>query len=791
MSTVAQHKIRDYGPMAAVYFLDKNWNGLTSLQNSSNVIIPEIYDIIDISTRRGVTGVVGNFSITLNNSGDRYFIKDNIDEDISILSTPPAHQALINTEYQKRPYPYKDARDFLDAKFVNLLYSPPGDNNIYPAFSEVNNTTGDTKYYYWKVRPEDLDASTASTADAIELNRTEITGTELTRLEQEARPHSDLYNLYGGDTSKGKPIFEPMQRCVILFSRRIETEKSPYSLITAFTGIVNSVQDTYQENFRKLVISGEDLTKWLRVTLTNMNPAILTENIPEAGADELQIYTKRFANMEGWQIIQALVLGNMDSEKRAIYGAGNYEVIPEYHPSQSVLASQTGAISSDVTSEFGLERSDDNTWIATGENLKTEKGNLFRQDKLHLQLLPGIEMMQGQDGENTGTPYKRFFRQSLNTFSNEFKTNWDIATAVAKETNFEFYADGIGDLWYHQPRFNMQHILTHDTPEAYIIEDEAIITADFTEDDSEVITSMLVTGVMEFVEAEPAILDIKSYYEDIGLVRKYGRRMFTVHHPYLTSNEDCYFFGKSLLYRINAGRFNGSVTIVGRPEINPAWPVYIPYRNMLYYIKSVSHKFTFGSTYTTTLELTYGHKPWEILQEVLDYKTLPPSIAAAIPKDVVVNSAVAGEAASQNISATPGTVSTDRYPLVGARIFEVDPALYRGLGGYILQGNPRAAVFAPFEGTIKMSLDENDNWITIIGTGAYDGYTAQFFGVSPHYLIQEQPVVKNDMLGFSGFLKPVVTDQPDGKIFYAVINRDKGYINPNSIHDPQIPNMGG
>jgi hypothetical protein len=65
-------------------------------------------------------------------------------------------------------------------------------------------------------------------------------------------------------------------------------------------------------------------------------------------------------------------------------------------------------------------------------------------------------------------------------------------------------------------------------------------------------------------------------------------------------------------------------------------------RNMIYYITGISHKFTYGQTFTTTLELKYGRKPWEILPEILDY-AIPPKMSAENPSSAPGDTASAQE----------------------------------------------------------------------------------------------------------------------------------------------------
>ena len=38
---------------------------------------------------------------------------------------------------------------------------------------------------------------------------------------------------------------------------------------------------------------------------------------------------------------------------------------------------------------------------------------------------------------------------------------------------------------------------------------------------------------------------------------------------------------------------------------------------MIYFVESIEHSFSFNGRYESTLHLTYGHKPWESVPELL------------------------------------------------------------------------------------------------------------------------------------------------------------------------------
>ena len=107
---------------------------------------------------------------------------------------------------------------------------------------------------------------------------------------------------------------------------------------------------------------------------------------------------------------------------------------------------------------------------------------------------------------------------------------------------------------------------------------------------------------------------------DYDLWRNYGFKTGSpVTVPFLSDpNTQCAPYASMLLSRARKEVFKGTVTISGNEYQQPGEVVLLEDRQMLFYVKSVSHSFTFPTTFTTTLELTYGHTPGEYIPTVLD-----------------------------------------------------------------------------------------------------------------------------------------------------------------------------
>lgn len=102
--------------------------------------------------------------------------------------------------------------------------------------------------------------------------------------------------------------------------------------------------------------------------------------------------------------------------------------------------------------------------------------------------------------------------------------------------------------------------------------------------------------------------------------RNYGfKNAATIRVPFLSDpNSQCAPYASMILSRNRKNILRGTVTISGNEYMQPGEVVYLEYRNLLFYVNSVKHNFAFGSSFTTTLELSYGHTPGEYIPTTLD-----------------------------------------------------------------------------------------------------------------------------------------------------------------------------
>jgi len=675
---IDDYSVNNFYPEALLIFMtiDKNGDPIRNL-SSAFTTIPDISDIIDINLALGSTGKSGQFSVRINNKNNKYFVADDMEKEISNLKSGSITTTFLNSEDSenagiKKIQPeatWTDAKDFLNNETFPRVYTEDTDNYLHLLYKDKNDN-----YKYKIISKDSIEAqsppitkktnnysvgkrttaqkssgsltsikNTASNTinERINLSERTLTQAEVEQIKKKAKTQSAFFEEYGGQLENGRCVFAPMQLMVCLLTRRFKDENDPNDMIVAFTGFVDSVSDNFDGKTDIIHIQGTDVTKIMNVTQANTNPSLFEQGLPYGG--QYKVWTNIFSGQQGWQIIKALILGGEDAEGNAVYGAGHFE----YNAIVDTKSSARNKVVSKNTILTGLSlHPEEWTTDKNNNSIASDKLDqvLFSPSQVHIQILP---FQTSPKGLRDLSAYKNIFGASFQNWQNEYRSHLQIANEVAQLTNYEFYADQFGDLWYHQPRFHNYHILTNDTPEVYVIRDDDILSSQFTESDKEVVTSVYVAGKPNFITISPQIAKMTAFYEDSSLLRKYGRRMISVSHPYITQSSDCFYFAKSWMLRINAGRFVGTVSIIGRPELRMHMPVYIASKNMIYYIVGIQHKFNYGQTFTTTLTLKYGRKPWEILPEILDYG-VPDKLSAENPNHTPGN-----VTSKENVEASP------------------------------------------------------------------------------------------------------------------------------------------
>jgi hypothetical protein len=168
-----------------------------------------------------------------------------------------------------------------------------------------------------------------------------------------------------------------------------------------------------------------------------------------------------------------------------------------------------------------------------------------------------------------------------------------------------------------------KNTLGHLSGERFVIKDEHIRSSSFEEVPPD-ITVAKVTGTEPIVgEGGGNLASIPMYLAygvDFDLWRQYGwRDEKPFDKPFFWNAElQCAPYAVMLLSRQRRDIVKGSVTVFGNEYYQLGDVVYITHRNMLYYVNSISHSFSYGGDFSTTLDLRYGHAPGDYIPTPLD-----------------------------------------------------------------------------------------------------------------------------------------------------------------------------
>ncbi len=201
-------------------------------------------------------------------------------------------------------------------------------------------------------------------------------------------------------------------------------------------------------------------------------------------------------------------------------------------------------------------------------------------------------------------PFKEIL-QSPSIMDGDYQSKSTIAKQVSDALNFEFYVDTNGHFILKPPFYNIG--IPNDDP-TYIIKQEDLISWNIIDTVEGIITRIGVTGDWH----SPAQMERTLTYNihtDLNLVNKYGIHATELHNLiFLKDIISCANFGQTYMAQNNQKLKTATITILGRPDIRLGVACYLLPRDTVYYISSISHNFTAGAQYTTTLTLIGARK---------------------------------------------------------------------------------------------------------------------------------------------------------------------------------------
>jgi len=189
---------------------------------------------------------------------------------------------------------------------------------------------------------------------------------------------------------------------------------------------------------------------------------------------------------------------------------------------------------------------------------------------------------------------------NVNLWEASYTSKLDIASAAATAVGYEFYQDVDGDLVFKPPLYNLD---TRNL-EAYRIAPQDLIS--ITRAAAEPTATYMTVKSSAFSNMTGVGLDgewgIRGQYIDYPLVAKFGWRPGDLDAQFYSSARGAFWAAVARIDILNEAMNSANITIPLRPELRPGFPVYVEHLDCFYYIKSMSHSFSYGGQCTTSLQ---------------------------------------------------------------------------------------------------------------------------------------------------------------------------------------------
>jgi len=251
---------------------------------------------------------------------------------------------------------------------------------------------------------------------------------------------------------------------------------------------------------------------------------------------------------------------------------------------------------------------------------------ILQRNKEKEEELEEVEMILGGNREPE-TNEVLTYNDSANNFLDNFQqTLQNASDGIGRRVEYLNYLNQTaykGSVYDHLIEDDTSNILGFGSGKRFIIEDEVIISASYNEVPPK-FTRVNIKGdaPMDLGQKFASFSDGLYFFAgatDFDLWRQYGYVSTEMSVPFLSDSElQCKPYAIFQLQMARANINQANLTVVGNEFYQPGDVVFVRSKNLLYYVVSVSHSFSFGSSFTSTLTLNYGHPPGEYLPSPLD-----------------------------------------------------------------------------------------------------------------------------------------------------------------------------
>jgi len=481
------------------------------------------------------------------------------------------------------------------------------------------------------------------------------------QLKQASPRELNIFKVIGDKVDRRECALLPGDMIQIWFSKRyadtlakkntvkseIGIPKFPGDYVSGFTGFVKASGVNYtggQSPSYTITIDCEDAGRCLRLSRVNVDPSL----DPRFRWEELNVsaYTNKLASPD--------VPFTSPSE----YIRGLVEGKAGYWGGVSAIEVQDGMEFNDTTGQYFYKSTGDKAEKNDARDIFTHMGvSLVHMpwefDKIKLNLYDDLIT-------KCWRPYVITFKNAFRLWESDYKYRWDICKEISDVMEFEFYADNFGAINYHPPFYNWNPANVK-----YFIEDKEILSENHKFDETNVVTSVEIVSQPQIIQMENIAKFLSAFAKaPDDIIQRYGLKFRTKNIPALSgtdvgvqegpaseiTHKARNLYARAWINRRNAELKSATVEIPGTPELylcntvafvgdlnditkqlalstigqiaSRVTGIYnievgttktpsdssIINNIPVYYISGISHKYTQGGSFTTTLTLTHGRR---------------------------------------------------------------------------------------------------------------------------------------------------------------------------------------
>ena len=428
--------------------------------------------------------------------------------------------------------------------------------------------------------------------------------------------HEDYYiNLPNGTKM---PYFAPMMEVKVYMKGRFLDEATGYrpQYYPVFWGFITEISEGYSGGVSTFSIKCNDILAWWKFQKITLRPSAVSSLF---GAPAMNKFPTVFENMTPWELIYALFL---DTFFVADNGSAYNFIYPKL--SKTGFAPDFGGLKSNEMKEtftaltmdvikywdqrFGFDL---NTPIADPDRAPLEMFGL--QGPISVESVREC-VSQFRATARTDRPSSIRARLTLdfgilariqpygafNLFgdgaSSLEHTKLEIANEVCEQTHMEFFLDANGRIVFKPPLYNLD--VNSDSVPHYVFKPEDIISFTASTDSNAIVNYLEVTAPLRYEIPE---LENIGYHIDFDSIKRYGMRYQHLPMRYGNDARSLRLVACAEMTRVNGRAMTGSLSTSLRPEMRLGYPIYVKHLDAYYYVTSIGHAVTFGTSATTDL----------------------------------------------------------------------------------------------------------------------------------------------------------------------------------------------